>query len=350
MGTETTEWYNQQILVGFEEKRGKAWHYKKSSQGDEPNHYTGAIPVEDIHRRLFAWEAVSCPVFFQVPCGVDDATGIDEKGNPFKMVQASDRQAIVHGRDGNLFNIFKDSYAPHQYGQWLVNGLQNLVDDSDVAFGSAGLLKQGAVAFVTIETPENIEVVKGFEVRPHIMATTSHNGTLATTYKMVNTFVVCDNTHYAALAEKGQEFKTRHSKYSNTKLQSARDALGLIHSATDDIVAEITRLAEWEVTEKQFAKVVDILCPVPKLEESTQTAVTRAENKRSTIASLYKYDERVAPWNSTALGVMQAFNTYEHHVAGSAKNRGERNMLNALTGKTEKSDIKVLETLQLVTA
>ena len=48
MGMETTEWYNTQILVGMTDQRGNAWHYKKDAQGDEPNHYAGAIPVEDL--------------------------------------------------------------------------------------------------------------------------------------------------------------------------------------------------------------------------------------------------------------------------------------------------------------
>jgi hypothetical protein len=95
---------------------------------------------------------------------------------------------------------------------------------------------------------------------------------------------------------------------------------------------------------------MDILCPIPNLEDSTQTAVTRAENKRGAIAGLYAHDDRVAPWSGTALGVLQAFNTWEHHVNGSSKNRVERNVLNALSGKTEKADNKVLDTLRLVTA
>lgn len=349
MGMETTEWYNTQILVGFADKRGKAWHYKKEAQGEESNHYDGAIPVEDIQRRLFNFEGISCPVFFQVPCELDEATGIDDAGNPYKMVQATDRQAMVHGRDHNLFNIFKDGYKPHQFNEWLVGGLQSLVDDSELGFGSAGLLEKGGVAFVTIEMPESVEVIEGFEVRSHILATTSHNGKFATTFKAVDTFVVCDNTHAQALGENGQAYKLRHSKYSNMKLQNARDALGIIHASVDSSIAEITALSNWEVSSRDFARVMDILCPVPKLEDSTQTAVTRAENKRGSIAGLYAHDERVAPWAGTALGVLQAFNTWEHHVNGTSKNRVQRNMMNVISGKTEKSDNKVIETLRLVT-
>ena len=348
MGNETSAWYNTQILVGNTKHRGNAWHYRKEDQGTESNHYEEAIPVEDIRRRLFNYEAISCPVFYQVPCGMDEATGMDEAGKPFKMIQATDRQAIVHGRDENLFNIFKGSFQPHQLDEWLIGGLQNLVDDSELGFGSAGLLQEGGVAFVTIEMPESVEVVDGFEVRSHILATTSFNGKYATTFKAVDTFVVCDNTHSSALSEVGQEYKLRHTKYSTMKMQNARDALGIIHRGIDASTAEITALSNWEVSSTEFSRVMDIMCPVPKLDDSTQTAVTRAENKRASIMGLYKHDARVSPWAGSALGVLQAFNTWEHHVNGSSKNRAERNMLNVMSGKTEKSDNKVLETLRLV--
>jgi len=350
MGNETSAWYNTQILVGNTKHRGNAWHYRKEEQGEESNHYEEAIPVEDIRRRLFNYEAISCPVFYQVPCDMADATGMDDAGKPYKMIQATDRQAIVHGRDENLFNIFKGSFQPHQLDEWLIGGLQNLVDDSELGFGSAGLLQQGGVAFVTIEMPESVEVVDGFQVRSHILATTSFNGKYATTFKAVDTFVVCDNTHSSALSEDGQEYKLRHTKYSTMKMQNARDALGIIHRGIDASTAEITALSNWEVSSTEFSRVMDIMCPVPKLDDSTQTAVTRAENKRASIMGLYKHDARVSPWAGSALGVLQAFNTWEHHVNGSSKNRAERNMLNVMSGKTEKSDNKVLETLRLVGA
>jgi phage/plasmid-like protein (TIGR03299 family) len=346
MSAESMEWLNSNILVGYTDERGHAWHYRKDAQGDEPNHYNGAIPVEDILRRLFAWKAISAPVFIKVPTTLDDATGVDDDGTPFKFVQAGNRQAIMRDDTLDLFEIFKDGYKSHQYDEWLVQNLSNMIDD-DINFGSAGLLKNGAVAFVSLEMPESVEVLDGFSVRPHLLATTSHNGTLATTYKSVSTFVVCDNTHAMAMSEKTSQFKTRHSKNSGMRIQSARDALGIVHKMTDDIVAEVLALSSHKVSDAEWQKVLNALAPIPTLEsdESNKAAVSRAENKRDELVSLYNYDTRVAPWKGSALGVLQAFNTYNHHKVGKDSNRAERNMMNALIGKTEQSDRKVLELL-----
>lgn len=344
MSAETAEWLNSNILVGFTSERGNAWHYRADLQGSEPNHYVGAIPTDDIMRRLFSWQAMSAPIFVRVPATLADATGMDENGNPFKYVEAKNQQAILRDDNHDLMGIFKSGYKSHQYGEWLIQNLANIVD-GDINFGSAGLLKGGAVAFVSLEMPESVEVLQGFSVRPHLLATTSHNGTLATTYKSVATFVVCDNTHAMAMSENTSEFKARHSKNSTMRIQSARDALGIVHKMTDDIIAEVLALSSKKVSDADFLRVLDTLVPVPTEENTSKTAVTRALNKRDDIVSLYRGDARVAPWQGTALGLLQAFNTYNHHGSGKDENRAERNMMNALMGKTETSDQKVLAVL-----
>ncbi len=62
MSNESVEWLNRNVLIGFTEKRGTAWHYRRSSQGAEPNHYVGGIPATDVERRLFFWEPEEWPL------------------------------------------------------------------------------------------------------------------------------------------------------------------------------------------------------------------------------------------------------------------------------------------------
>jgi len=331
VGTETAEWYNTQILVGFTEKRGHAWHYKANLQGAEPNHYPKAIPVGDVHRRLFQWKAEKQPIFLL-------------ENSKIEMIPKiiPNRAAITRSDTGEVFGIFSDGYSVHQYDEWLVKNLANIIDD-DIAIGSAGLLKSGGVAWVSLEMPENIEAVKGFKIRPHLLATTSHNGTISTTYKQVTTFVVCDNTYEQAMGEQNPEFRIRHSKFSAMRIQSARDALKIVHGMTDDMVRHIKSLAETQVSEKHFEMVLNAM--VPKPNGDSKMATSRADNKRETLVGLYRTDARVAEWRGNALGVLQAFNTYNHHFAGTDKNRIERNMTNALMGSTKIADRKVLQLL-----
>jgi hypothetical protein len=67
MSKETLQHLNANTLIGFTDKRGHAWHYRADEQGAEPNHYPGAIPLEDVQRRLFGWTAQSRRVAVELP-------------------------------------------------------------------------------------------------------------------------------------------------------------------------------------------------------------------------------------------------------------------------------------------
>jgi phage/plasmid-like protein (TIGR03299 family) len=332
MSAETMEWLNTQTLIGFTSKRGNAWHYDETKQGDEPNHYPDAIPVEDVRRRLFNWTPVKTPIQFYF------------NGE----LRTSERRIVILRSDtGADLGMFKDGYEPHDYNSWLVENVETILDDS-LAIGSAGLLRGGAVAWVSVEVPENITTPEGVEFRPNLLATTSFDGTIATTYKRCITNVVCDNTMAAGLGEAGQSYKLKHTKYSAMKLLEARDAVAIIHSVADDFAAEVKALCETTVTDKQFSAFLDSLVPVP---EDEGRGRTMAENKRDELKSLYANDTRVSPWAGTAYGVLQMVNTFTHHggiVRGAS--RQERNMLRAINGGVDKLDKSTIETLTAVLA
>ena len=329
MSTETTNWLNQNVLIGMTEKRGNAWHYKASDQGAEPNHYTGEIPIEDVRRRLFHWEAVEMPMYVNTPNG--------------EYVEVPNRKAIVRNDTWETLGVPSNRYEPHQYDEWLLKSVANFLDD-DLVIGSAGLLKGGAIAWTQIEMPENMNV-GDVEFRPNLLATTSFNGSIATTYKRTVTVVVCDNTREMALRENGQTFSVRHTANSSLRLADARQALNIVHQLGDQFSKEIEQLLSMKVSDSQFETFVKRYVPVN--DDQSKQAVTRAENTRLEFANLWQNDVRVAPWRGTGFGVTQAVNTHRQHMRPT---RGdtmivERTMMDALTGKTEMADAKAVSLL-----
>jgi phage/plasmid-like protein (TIGR03299 family) len=219
--------------------------------------------------------------------------------------------------------------------------------DDDLSIGSAGLLKGGAVAWVSVEVPDTITTPEGVAFRPNLLACTSHDGSLATTFQRVATNVVCDNTMSAALTEHGQRIKVRHSRHSRLRLAEARQALHIVHSIADDFAAQVAELTATTVTDQQWARFLDAHAAIPP--GPTTRARTMAERKRDTLGRLWNHDARVTPWRGTAWGVVQAVNTYTHHeqtVRGAT--RAERNMLRAVNGTTDTLDRATLTTLQKV--
>lgn len=334
MSTETSAWLNQNVLIGFTEQRGEAWHYRASDQGAEPNHYKGAIPIDDVRRRLFSWKAVEMPMFVHLP---------EDKGIT-KDITVPDRKAICRDDTYGVLGVVSESYEPHQYDEVLLTKISDIIDDGDLAIGSAGLLKGGAIAWVQIEMPENMKVAD-VEFRPHLLATTSFNGSIATTYKRTVTIVVCDNTRAAALRESGQEYRVRHTANSQFRIAEARDALNVVFRLGESFTKEIEELLAIKVSDTAYTKFVERVVPLKN--DASKTATTKAEADRAEYMRLWATDPRVAPWKGTGFGVVQAVNTYRQHIRPTRGGtiRAERNMMDNLTGQTELSDQEAFKKL-----
>lgn len=321
MSMETREWLSKNTLIGFTGKRGNAWHYR---QGDN-NHYVGAIPVDDVLKRLFSWNPVKVAEQW-----TDPKTGQLVTGKDIVIVRDDMTGA------GAKLGTFTDGYQLHPYPQWLVNNVFTIVDasGSELGVSSALLLRGGKIASVQIEVPETFRGPAGVEFRPFLTASSSFDGSISTQYGLMNTMVVCDNTLNAGLRERGQKIKIRHTRNSlDGMVQAARDALGLIHSAADSFNEEIAELTALTLSERAFEEIVAELVPVD--EDASKRSVTMAANKRDKLMSL-RSDERVEPWWGTAFGGVQLLNTFRQHeqiVRGAT--RPERNMLNNVLGVTE---------------
>jgi phage/plasmid-like protein (TIGR03299 family) len=340
MSKESMEWLNTQTLIGFTNQRGNAWHYAESLQGNEPNHYAEAIPVEDVIRRLFSFNVVETPLYVRGRGG---------------FMEVPNRKAMVTDDDETVLGVFKGGYAGHGYREWLLDNVSRILGGTNgdtLGIGSAGLLRNRAQAWVQVERPENIEAIPGFSIRPNILACTSFDGSLATTYAGTVGVVVCDNTLAAAVSEDDAKFKVKHSRYSGMRIKDARDALGILVRMADDATTTIRTLSETTVSAKQFADTLTILVPITDSSGKPLEGrgKTLAENKRDAITSLYGHDDRVSPWAGSALGVVQAFNTYAHHLStirGEAS-RVQRNKEYALSGKIDALDTLTLDTLAKV--
>lgn len=352
MTRETLTDLNTQTLIGNTEHRGTAWHYREDLQAEEPNHYAGSIPIDDVRRRLFNWHAIPRPIAVQLPADLDTMSQLDEFGVPAMWSAIAGRQAICRSDNDLVMGIFSTGYTPHQYDDWLVTTVANILDD-DLTISSAGLLREGAVAWVEVSVPESITTPEGVEFRPNLLATTSFDGSIATTFKRTITDVVCDNTRETALAEKGQTYKVKHTRYSMARLSDARDALAMVHTLAHDFAEEVRQLCATPVQDASWRRFLDayVPCTDERGLQLSGKALTIADKKRDALERLYASDQRVTPWAGTAHGVIQAVNTYEHHegtIRGAT--RAERNMIRTITGDFGRTDRAALAVLEKVLA
>lgn len=348
MSAETSIWLNTNTLIGMTANRGNAWHYRAEDQGEESNHYEGAIPVGDVERRLFHWDAVKVPVLAQFPADFETMTSLDADGNPVRIDEVPGMVAIARNDTNHVFKIFTDGYEIHQYREWLLNTVSTILGDT-LKITSAGLLKQGGQAWVEVSVPETLhDAETGFAFRPNLLAATSLDGSLSTTYTRTVTATVCDNTMAAALLEgRDQRVKIRHSRYSGLRIDEARESLSLIEQTADAFTDALHELTRTTVTDRQWFAFLDEWKEIP--EKGRGKAI--AERERDELTAMYRNDNRANTWNGTAFGVVQAVNTWAHHKATvKGASRADRNAEGAITGKFEQLDTKVLATLDKILA
>lgn len=366
MSLESLAYLHDNVLAGFADKHGSAWWSNRgwaetTDSFGEPNHYPGAIPLDDVLRRLpaFANEAISVQLQARYPNPLF-GKGDDEEPE-FITVTDPERQVILRPDTGTIFGVFKKGYRMHQYKDKLIDWTSQILDTSVSELGIANVvvLRNGAVAVVQFEVPDNITTKEGVEFRASLYVATSLNGSLATTHGRCIENIVCDNTMAAGMDESkdnGTLVKTKHSLYSEQKLDAMRAKLE-IEFTVDAFTEELTRLCSTEVSGKAFVeflkaeRLIDGKDPLAADAEDSR-ARTMADKKQDILMNLYLNDNRVSPWGGTAFGVLQMMNTYTQQIAPTNKGtiRLERNWFDLASGKTEKSDLETLKTLDMVLA
>jgi hypothetical protein len=79
---------------------------------------------------------------------------------------------------------------------------------------------------------------------------------------------------------------------------------------------------------------------MPVKDTESKQAVTRVDNQKQELLTLWREDERVSPWRYTAYGALQSVNTHRQHFRSTRKGNliVERTMIDNLKGKLYQLD------------
>lgn len=249
--------------------------------------------------------------------------------------EVTGKQGVIHP-DGTFLGVRGEGSMPHSPRKWLIDHVETMLDDSGLRVINYGELDNWKKMYVQVAT-EQTETVAGVEFRPFITASTSMDGSYATCYKRNVQLIVCLNTFAIARREDGLSYSVKATKNSEFSVIRAREALEIMFEDSEDFAVEIERLTNHEVSEDRFSRFLDKWAPLPASAPVTRgekSSMSRAEKKRDSLVELWESDDRVSPWRGTEFGVIQAVNTYEHHIK-TVKNetRENRNILRTMSGE-----------------
>lgn len=269
-------------------------------------------------------------------------TEVTIDGTP-TIIEDTGRKVVVRTDTQTVLGAFSGRYQIHPPKEWCLRNLE-LLADGGLHISTSMVLRGGAVVAVQAENPGEREAREGVKYRPWIMAVTSMDGSIATTYVSGVTALACENALGVALYREkdAAKVRVRHTSNSLGRIVEMRARLDIVLERVGDAFDEqVRQLTDQYVSDAQFAEIVKRYTGVEVAKEGR--SLTMARGKQDALETLWREDDRVAPWRNSAYGVLAAFNTARHHLFGADKERGERNALLAAKGEWEKFDARVLQ-------
>jgi len=160
--------------------------------------------------------------------------------------------------------------------------------DPNCRWESAGSLKKGKVVFGSVDIPRTMVLDPqgaNDETKLYLIVWTSHDGSVAVQAAVTPVRVVCQNTLNLAMREAKQSFKIRHTQTVEGRIAVARETLGLALGYFDEFEAEAKAMFEQEITNAEFAKLIQAIYPKPV--KDSKGALKKWENKVVMLDDLY---------------------------------------------------------------
>lgn len=201
-------------------------------------------------------------------------------------------------------------------------------------YETAGALGKGERVFGTAALNQSIKIGGDDKINVYLLFSTSHNGTMSYSFRLVTERVVCSNTLAMALGERSRGlFKVKHTKNAQTGIDNAQAALAALDNDVMRMEDRLNFLANRKMTREGIDAIMDRLFPKREViedtaagRETTTKDSTRRTNIIADVLKLYEIaDGRVFPDQvGSAYNLLNAVTEYtdfERSVRSGENNR-----------------------------
>lgn len=180
-------------------------------------------------------------------------------------------------------------------------------------YESAGALRKGERVWVLARIPDADITIGGQDKHlSYLLGLTSHDGSLADQYKLVQTRVVCANTLAVALREKGAFARFKHTTRIEERKALTAQVSGSIVANAKELEARLNRLSHIQLRKETFAGILDRLFP------ATAAGSGRRDKIVLKIMDLFETNDANAfpDQRGTAYNLLNAVTNYADHERG----------------------------------
>lgn len=225
----------------------KAWHGLGQIVQDYPS------SAEAIKYAGLDYDVVKSPLFTQAEGWnsntdgiVSSPTAIDVP-NYFATVR-SDNNAVL-GVVGNDYEVVQNRDA--------FSFFDSIVGGGDgILYETAGALGKGERIFITAKLPGYIRVGSDDMIEKYLFLTTSHDGSGSITAAFTPIRIVCANTLHAALHNKSNTVRIRHTAHAKQRLEEAHKVMGIANTRAVQLEEVFNRWAKLSITDREVKKLI----------------------------------------------------------------------------------------------
>jgi phage/plasmid-like protein (TIGR03299 family) len=242
-----------------------------------------------------------------------------------KIFSMRDWKALVRSDNRRILSVVKGSYQVVQNGiLWDI--VDALMDQENVKYETAGVLKEGRLLWVLARLDEPLQV-KGdnSSIYPYVMVSTAHDGSAACKAQAISIRVVCWNTFSAAEDQSnrsGLKYTFKHTKKVMDRIEDAKQVLSLVRRQNEEFIHLSNELAEIEVKDDQVNDFIMRFIPDPIPDVSKEVQVSERVQRnidvaRFTVRNLLDNSVTIPECHRrTAYGLWAAGVEYLDHLRG----------------------------------
>lgn len=134
----------------------------------------------------------------------------------------------------------------------------SIVGGDGIQYETAGALGNGERIFITAKLPSYIKVGNDDLIEQYLFLTTSHDGSGSITAAFTPIRIVCNNTLNAAMHNRSNSIKIRHTANAKERLETAHRLMGISNNLSTELEGMFNQWAGIRITDKEVMKLVQM--------------------------------------------------------------------------------------------
>lgn len=152
-----------------------------------------------------------------------------------------------------------------------------------ILYETAGALGKGERIFITAKLPDYIRVGRNDCIEKYLFLTTSHDGYGSITAAFTPTRIVCNNTLNAALRNKTNCIRIKHTANVQDRLKIAHQLLGISNQLANELEGVFNQWAKIRVTDNEVKRLIQFAMAPNK-----ETVQSLRNGKFEDLSTVYK--------------------------------------------------------------